>query len=125
MAIRYSGDVEIRIRYGGAGYKDQKKRHVYFDPKGKGFYFATIRAPRVRNSAILSEREIGLPETLTQKPRAYGASGPTSEDFDTAAEAFIKWAELHTGELPVELDKHHQIVIHRVFQSPCPVKTRS
>ena len=117
MAIRYSGDVEVRIHYGGAGYK-RNKRDVYFDPKGEGFYFATIRAPGVRNAAILSEREIGLPKwSLTRKP-------PTSsESFDNAAEAFLKWAEIHVGALPVELDNKNQIVVRRVFQSPCPVRS--
>ncbi len=118
MAIRYSGDVEVRIQYGGAGYRDpQNKEGVFFDPSGEGFYFATIRAPGIRNAAILSEREIGLPKwTLSRKP-------PTSsESFDTAAEAFLKWAEQHVGELPVELDKYNQIVVHRVFQSPCPTR---
>ena len=115
MAIRYSGDVEVRMQYGGAGYKDKKnKRGVYFDPHGEGFYYAAIRAPHVRNAAILSLREVGLRE-LSRK------QATTSESYDTAAMAFLKWAELHLGELPVEIDDRNRIVVRRVFQSPCPI----
>ena len=112
MAIRYSGDVEIRIQYGGAGYV--KNQDVpYFDPSGEGFYYAHIRAPHVRDAAILSTREVGL--TRKHDPRS-------SNSYDVAALAFLKWAELHVGELPVELDGN-KIVVRRVFQSPCPVRT--
>ena len=112
MAIRYSGDVEVRIQYGGAGYL--KNRDIpYFDPSGEGFYYAHIRAPHVRDAAILSLREVGL--TRKQDPKS-------SDAYDAAALAFLKWAELHVGELPVELDGN-DIVVRRVFQSPCPVRT--
>ena len=112
MAIRYSGDVEVRMQYGGAGYL--KNRDIpYFDPSGEGFYYAHIRAPHVRDAAILSLREVGL--TRKQDPKS-------SDAYDTAALAFLKWAELHVGELPVELDGN-DIVVRRVFQSPCPVRT--
>lgn len=126
MAIRYSGDVEVRMQYGGAGYIDpasggtskkglsRQRRDVYFDPNGKGFYYAHIRAPHLRNAAILSLREIGL----TQKQ-----SPTSSEAFDDAALAFLKWSEIHVGELPVELDDRNRIVVRRVFQSPCPIPT--
>lgn len=86
-----------------------------FDPKGNGFYYAHIRAPHVRNGAILSLREVGLSDRLSRK------SATSSESYDTAALAFTKWAELHVGRLPVELDSRNQIVIRRTFQSPCPV----
>lgn len=109
MAIRYSGDVELRIEYGGAGYIG---RQPVFEPDGQGFYYAHIRAPHVRNAAILSLREVGL--TRKQNPRS-------SESYDTVALAFIKWAELHIGKLPVELDNRNRIVVRRTFQSPCPV----
>ena len=134
MTIRYSGDVEIRLQYGGAGYLPgfgrnpagssrgplrstrrggTQERGVYFDPNGEGFYYATIRAPYVRNAAILSFREAGLP-TLSRK------QATASDAYDKAALAFLKWAEKHVGELPVELDDQNRIVVHRVFQSPCP-----
>ena len=114
MAIRYSGDVEVRMQYGGAGYL--KNRDIpYFDPSGEGFYYAHIRAPRVRDAAILSLREAGLTQKQKQDPRS-------SDAYDAAALAFLKWAELHVGELPVELDGN-DIVVRRVFQSPCPVRT--
>ena len=112
MAIRYSGDVEVRIQYGGAGYV-KKQKTPYFNPSGEGFYYAHIRAPHVRDAAILSTREVGLTHKLD--PRS-------SEAYDVAALAFLKWAELHVGELPVELDKK-KIVVRRVFQSPCPIRT--
>ena len=110
MAIRYSGDVELRIEYGGAGYIG---RQPVFEPDGNGFYYAHIRAPHIRNAAILSLREVGL--TRKHDPRS-------SEAYDTAALAFLKWAELHVGELPVELDGN-KIMVRRVFQSPCPVRS--
>ena len=114
MAIRYSGDVEVRMQYGGAGYL--KNRDIpYFDPSGEGFYYAHIRAPHVRDTAILSLREVGLTQKQKQDPRS-------SDAYDAAALAFLKWAELHEGELPVELDGN-DIVVRRVFQSPCPVRT--
>ena len=118
MAIRYSGDVEVRIQYGGAGYL--KNNDVpYFDPSGEGFYYAHIRAPHMRDAAILSTREVGL----TRKSRFGPKLDPrSSEAYDAAALAFLKWAELHVGELPVELDKKG-IVVRRVFQSPCPIRT--
>lgn len=112
MTIRYSGDVEVRLQYGGAGY--ERNGRVYFDPNGEGFYYATIRAPYVRNAAILSFREVGLP-TLTRK------QATTSDAYDKAALAFLKWAEQHVGELPLELDDRHKIVVRRIFQSPCPM----
>ena len=124
MAIRYSGDVEVRMQYGGAGYRDPKnKRGVFFDPRGEGFYFASIRAPGIRNVAILSEREIGLPKwSLSRKLPPAAGQAPSSEQYDMVAEAFLKWAEIYVGELPVELDNHNQIVVRRVFQSPCPTR---
>ena len=112
MTIRYSGDVEIRLQYGGAGYNPDGS--VYFDADGEGFYYATVRAPYVRNAAILSFREVGLP-ALSRKQAV------SSEAYDTAALAFLKWSEKHVGDLPVELDGMRKIVVRRTFQSPCPV----
>ena len=113
MTIRYSGDVEVRLKYGGAGY--DRRGDPYFDSEGDGFYYAAIRAPHVRNAAILSLKEVGLGQRLSRK------QATTSESYDTAAMAFLKWAELHLGELPVEVDDQNRIVVRRVFQSPCPV----
>ena len=118
MAIRYSGDVEVRMQYGGAGYQHpgkpgSKPGVPYFDPNGEGFYYAQIRAPHVRDAAILSLREVGLTRKYDPK---------SSEAYDIAALAFLKWTELHIGELPVELDSNG-IVVRRVFQSPCPIRT--
>lgn len=110
MAIRYSGDVELRIQHGGAS---QNRTRVTFDPRGNGFYYAHIRAPYIRNAAILSAREIGL-------TRKHGAT--SSEAYDEAALAFLKWAEIHLGPLPVALDRFNRISVRRVFHSPCPVK---
>lgn len=114
MAIRYSGDVELRLQYGGAGYHRGNKNDPFFDPRGEGFYFTTIRAPHIRSEAILSLREVGLDPRLTRNQAV------ASESYDTAALALLKWAELNLGKLPVELDSRRQIIIHRVFQSPCP-----
>lgn len=116
MAIRYSGDVELRIQYGGAGYHRGNKNDPFFDPQGEGFYFTTVRAPHVRNEAILSLREVGLSTSMTRNQAV------TSESYDTAALALLKWAELNLGKLPVELDSRDRIIVRRVFQSPCPVR---
>jgi hypothetical protein len=99
MAIRYSGDVEVRIAY------DED-----------GFYSATVRAPGERGRAILSIREVGLRKGLSRKQLV------SSEAFDVAAKAFVEFAELHRGHLPVELDEKGHMVIRRVFQAPCPVR---
>jgi hypothetical protein len=118
MAIRYSGDVELRIQYGGAGYR-RGNREPYFDPDGEGFYFTTVRAPHVRSEAILSLREVGLIPPFGGISRNQAT---TSKSYDTAALALLKWVELNMGKLPVELDWRNRIVVRRVFQSPCPVK---
>jgi len=115
VAIRYSGDVELRLQYGGAGYYDGKES-PFFDPNGEGFYFTTIRAPNIRSEAILSLREVGLSPSISRN------QATTSENYDTAALALLKWAELNIGKLPVELDSRNRIVVRRVFQSPCPVR---
>lgn len=111
MAIRFSGDVEVRMQYGGAVWL--RKGMPLFSPEGAGFYYASIRAPYLRRAAILSLREIGLP-SLSRK------LATSSEAYDEAALAFLKWTEKHEGKLPVEIERH-QIVVRRVFQSPCPV----
>ena len=112
MAIRYSGDVELRIQYGGAS---QNSRGVTFNPRGHGFYYTSIRAPYIRNAAILSTREVGLSRKQEENPTS-------SDAYDTAALAFFKWAEIHLGELPLETDRFNRITVRRVFHSPCPVK---
>jgi hypothetical protein len=114
VAIRYSGDVELRLQYGGAGYRRGNKEDPFFDPDGEGFYFTTVRAPHVRSEAILSLREVGLDPSITRN------QATASESYDTAALALLKWVEINLGKLPVELDDHNHIVVRRVFQSPCP-----
>lgn len=119
VAIRYSGDVELRLQYGGAGYTGSRRygtKEPFFDPDGEGFYFTTIRAPGIRTEAILSLREVGLNSSITRN------QATTSESYDTSALALLKWAELNLGALPVELDSRNRIILHRVFQSPCPIK---
>lgn len=115
MAIRYSGDVEIRLTYGGASWVDKAHTRPRFSPRGEGFYYAHLRAPYLRNAAILSFREIGLRDNLTRR------EATSSNAYDMAAERFLEWAEMHVGALPLEVDDRHRIVVRRVFQSPCPI----
>lgn len=112
MAIRYSGDVEVRIEHGNAYF--DKRGGVVFEKGGAGFYYATIRAPKVRKAAILSYREAGLNQGLMRKP-------VSSETYDRVAEAMILWVEKHIGKLPIEYEGP-RVLVRRVFQSPCPVR---
>jgi hypothetical protein len=103
MAIRYSGDVEVRMEYRSPVARE-------------GLYYATIRAPGQRGRAILSVREVGLSRKLQKEPKS-------PESFDEAALSFLEWAEMNLGELPVELDEKNRMIIRRRFQAPCPIRT--
>jgi len=98
MAIRYSGDVEIRIRRKGQ------------------FFYATLRAPGHSGKAILSLRECGVTREHSK-----------STAYDFAAIAFVeladKWRkENGEAKLPAQR-RNSEIEIRRLFQAPCPIRT--
>lgn len=99
-ARRFSGDVEIRI-----------EPRVY---KREVWYVASIAAPYHRSRAVLSLREAGLGKS--DDPR-------DSESYDKAASAFLKLAQDHGANLPVEMEGR-KILVRRVFRSPCHVAER-
>jgi len=99
MAKRYSGNVEVRMDYGG-----------------EGFYFATIRAPGWDARAILSTREVGFSKASRLSPGFLRSP----EAYDQAALAFITYAEEEWGDLPVETDGKDHLIVRRGYQSPCP-----
>lgn len=102
MAIRYSGDVEIRLNY------------------VDGKYRATVRAPGFSAKGSLSPREVGLTRKLQ----------PSSPDsYDEAAMAFLQAARTLSKHerrkmLPLDVDAYDRIQIRRTFQAPCPVRNR-
>jgi hypothetical protein len=96
VAIRYSGDVELRITYEA------------------GFYYASIRSPGQRGRAVLSVKEAGLTHKRDKK---------SPESIDEAALSFLEWAEMNVGELPIEVDEEDRMIVRRRFQAPCPVRT--
>lgn len=98
MAIRYSGDCEVRVRY----------------VPSIG-YIGHVRAPDWKGSSSCKRTEVHSKNPGLTTPEAY----------DDAALLFLKWGEVQRGELPVELDKHGEIVLRRVFQAPCPTQTKT
>ena len=92
-AIRYSGDVEVRMRY------DPRKRE----------YNVTVRGPRKKHTYRAAFRRFSL------------FSDPASSAaYDSVARAALKEALRELGALPVERSGS-RLVIRRVFQSACPV----
>lgn len=100
MARRYSGDVELRIH------------HVPGSRKGPGMgaelYVASVRAPGEHGQA-----------TVHHQPRL-GTSADDPRTYDAVAKDVIL-AALRSGPLPLEHDEYGDVVIRRVFQSPCPI----
>jgi len=93
MAIRYSGDCEIRVHY------DARER----------IYVGHVRSPSWNGSSSCKRSEVIRTSPGVTTPEAY----------DDAALLFLKWAEVQVGELPIEFEKG-EIVMRRVFQAPCP-----
>lgn len=75
MAIRYSGDVEVRITWTGRVYR------------------GTVRAPGFRGHGTLTRKEAGV----TGDPRS-------PESYDRAAVALLREAERRGGHLPRDRD---------------------
>lgn len=108
MAIRYSGDAEVRIRY-----------------NHDGFYYGYVRAPGRRARARLSLKEVGLTnkgarELTTSEKK--DLEWTTPESYDEAALVMLQLAEIEGGLLPLERSRKAKghIVIRRLFQAPCP-----
>jgi hypothetical protein len=95
MAIRYSGDVEVRISW------DSFKR----------VYVGKVRDPYVRWTGYAQEQDKHNPKEL-------------SVDYDGMAEVFLREAEkwaIHERRHRLMLErKKGRIIIRRVFQAPCP-----
>lgn len=99
MAIRYSGDAEVRVlwdpaqqRYHGA------VRDPYVRWRGSAPRPSKVRGQRIRHRA--------------------------SESYDLMAALFLRraqqWAKAERRhELQLE-EKHGRIVVRRIFQAPCP-----
>lgn len=95
MAVRYSGDVEVRIEY---------------LPEYRA-YRGHVRAPHYKKWFMIPSREV--------RP---GVSPVASDAYDRAAELLIQMAEVDHGKpLPVET-KRGNIHVRRLFQSACPGK---
>lgn len=99
MAIRYSGDVEVRVSY-----RD-------------GIYHGAVRASGFRAKGTLTPRQAGL--TRKQVPGS-------SEAYDAVALTFLKEARALArrqpgGELPFSYEED-DIVLRRTFQAPCPIR---
>lgn len=94
MAIRYSGDVEVRLTF------------------ANGLFRGSVRAPGFRASGTVTPQEAGL----TRKHRL-----DSSESYDAAATEFLKQAVTLRRDLPVSRDGA-SIVLRRTFQAPCPMR---
>ena len=104
MAIRYTGDVEVRVAWRNGG------------------YHARVRAPGLRTSLVVGPWSIGLgPEALLPTPAA-ARTLTSPEAYDRAAHRAIIEVQRsrRTAGLPVELEGD-KIVLRRRFQSPCPI----
>ena len=98
MALRFSGDVEIRLTC---------KPYVGDNGKRELFYFAHVRAPGHIGNGILSPREAGV--GMFGDPKS-------SDNYDKAARAFIVLAEVDKF---ANMDGD-DFEILRVQQAPCP-----
>jgi hypothetical protein len=105
MAIRYSGDIEVRISV--IRTKGTRVFHASF----RNLSLRGMARPGIRARAVLSFSEVGIP------PRA----ALSSAAYDRTAKAFFELAKRHERRLDLEMDEDGAIVVRRVFQSPCPV----
>lgn len=97
MAIRYSGDIEVRVRF--------------LD----GVYKASVRGPGFNATGEMSKKQA----------RVTGKSD-TPEAYDKAAAAFIRAAMLvarrHNKKLYPSMERG-RLKVRRTFQAPCPYRT--
>ena len=109
MAIRYSGDVEVRVTY-------LARSRTY-----KG----AVRAPGgFRLPLTASADDLGRFAPLR------GRSGPKEPSrYDEVARLFLgiarRWAKAHRNlTLPLAFTADGQMEVRRVFQAPCPVRIK-
>lgn len=96
MAIRYSGDVEVRLHY-----KD-------------GVYIATVREPRWSGRCEVTEKQLGL----TRKQAGFPDSYDKAAKLVLALVWRIAWKKSRV-RLQLATRKGH-ILVQRTFQAPCP-----
>jgi len=100
MAIRYSGDCEVRVMFVGDRFVGRMRA-----PKLPLFKGALTRRDVDRLVGVKSRAEPGTPES-----------------YDRAAAAFFLVSEQKHGKrLPLDR-RRSQILIRRVFVSPCPLE---
>ncbi len=105
MAIRYSGDVEVRISY------------------ARGVYRGSVRSPGFRGRGTVTEREV-LGTRLGGLRKKRGPTDP--ESYDRAALLILRKAEAAGREAGVPLHttgRGRSIEVRRTFQSPCPYRS--
>lgn len=95
MAIRYSGDTELRL--------------MYDEPSGS--YIGTLSWRGGRQKMKI---EAGTLRGITRKHRA------SPDSYDEAARAFFAVAWRRNKRLPVAWE-NGRILIRRTFQAPCPI----
>jgi alpha-L-arabinofuranosidase len=98
MAVRYSGDVEVRLEWDGRVYQGR------------------MRAPGYKGHGSIGPREAGLDRF---------DDPASSESYDLAAMAFLrelyKWCRKNKVDVGLAVNLG-QVTIRRTFQSPCPVR---
>lgn len=93
MAIRYSGDVEVRMLH-----------------KGGTLFAVTVRTPRGRWA---TDVDIGGSKIRKVTP----------EDYDRVALTILRACDQKRPRgFPFERDAKGGVMIRRIFQAPCPVK---
>lgn len=98
MAVRYSGDIEVRIVWKGRAYD------------------VRVRGPRIRGGGSMTLAELGLARKAQQNPSS-------SEAYDEAVRRIIEGLEDSHGSLPISRDSQGEILVARVFVSPCPQRS--
>ena len=108
MAIRYSGDVEVRLSY-------QVRTRRY-----------TGRVRSVRGFSLV----LGIDEaTVRQSTTVTRKSAPrSSEGYDAVARVFLdvarRWAGKRGVKLPLAFGDDGVMEVRRTFQAPCPVRIK-
>lgn len=93
MAVRFSGDAEVRITY----------KHA------RGVYEGTVRDPFFHWTGIAPPRS------------RFSRSPKTSEAYDDAAESLLLLADKASGNRLLFQKEGGRVKVRRLFQSPCPI----
>mgnify|MGYP006282005859 CR=1 FL=1 len=99
MAIRYSGDVEVRVLY------------------TRGVYKGSVRAPGFNCHGTLTSEEARVRTKAHSSPEAYDQA---AKSFLMAAISLAKRMDKHLHLYPEFSGK--KLVVRRTFQSPCPYR---